>query len=176
MVGTPLPVTPLRRQIALHRTDARPAAEVVPFTIDFTTSFYFHREGRGLLLGMSDPDEEPASTSPTPTTGCPASARPSRRRAPRLLDVGLGNGWAGLYEVTPDHNALIGTLVDHADVLYATGFSGHGFLQAPAVGEVVRDLYLGRTPFVDTAPLSADRFAGDGARPEARGRPEVNLV
>jgi len=52
--------------------------------------------------------------------------------------------------------------------LYATGFSGHGFLQAPAVGEVIRDLYLGRTPFVDTTPLSADRFThGDAGRPES---------
>jgi len=43
---------------------------------------------------------------------------------------------------------------------YATGFSGHGFLQAPAVGEVVRDLYLGRAPFLDVSAFSADRFAG----------------
>ena len=50
--------------------------------------------------------------------------------------------------------------------LYATGFSGHGFLQAPAVGEVIRDQYLGRAPVVDTAPLSADRFTGSATRPE----------
>ena len=60
--------------------------------------------------------------------------------------------------------------------MYATGFSGHGFLQAPAVGEVVRDLVTGRQPFVDVTPLSVDRFAGDGAGPDAQGRPEVNLV
>jgi sarcosine oxidase subunit beta len=91
-----------------------------------------------------------------------------RVRAPRLLDVGLRGGWAGLYEVTPDHNALIGRSSTTPNVLYATGFSGHGFLQAPAVGEIIRDLYLGRTPFVDTTPLSADRFAhGDAGRPES---------
>jgi sarcosine oxidase, subunit beta len=51
--------------------------------------------------------------------------------------------------------------------LYATGFSGHGFLQAPAVGEVVRDLYLDRDPFVDVRPLRADRFtSAAGPRPE----------
>lgn len=51
--------------------------------------------------------------------------------------------------------------------LYATGFSGHGFLQGPAVGEVIRDLYLGRAPFLDVGPLSAERFAADAPRPEA---------
>lgn len=50
------------------------------------------------------------------------------------------------------------------------GFSGHGFLQGPAVGEVIRDLYPGRVPFIDVSPLSVDRFAADAARPE------VNLV
>ncbi|HZE03607.1 MAG TPA: FAD-binding oxidoreductase, partial [Solirubrobacteraceae bacterium] len=75
-------------------------------------------------------------------------------------------GWAGLYEVTPDHNAIIGEASGVARFLYATGFSGHGFLQGPAVGEILRDLVLGRPPVVDVAPLSADRFAGAGLRPE----------
>lgn len=77
-------------------------------------------------------------------------------------------GWAGLYEVTPDHNALIGRSDEVVNFLYATGFSGHGFLQAPAVGEIVRDLYLDRAPCVDVGPLSADRFrAGAEFRPES---------
>jgi sarcosine oxidase subunit beta len=67
-------------------------------------------------------------------------------------------GWAGLYENTPDHNALIGK-AEHLDgVFYATGFSGHGFLQGPAVGELMRDLYLGRESFMDPASFSAVRF------------------
>ena len=81
------------------------------------------------------------------------------RRAPALLDVGLAHRWAGYYEVTPDHNALIGEAPEASRFLYATGFSGHGFLQGPAVGEVVRDLYLRREPPVDVSSLSADRFA-----------------
>ena len=49
---------------------------------------------------------------------------------------------------------------------YATGFSGHGFLQGPAVGEVMRDLVLGNRPFVDVSGFRADRFTGTAARPE----------
>ena len=134
-------------------------------------AYYFHREGRGLLLGMSDPDQEPGFHLAYSDDWLPRLGAAIEARTPRLLDVGLGNGWAGLYEVTPDHNALIGRSSTTANVLYATGFSGHGFLQAPAVGEVVRDLHLDRTPFVDTAPLSADRFARDGA-----ARPESHIV
>jgi sarcosine oxidase, subunit beta len=170
MVDTPLPVTPLRRQIIF--TEPMPdLAQVVPFTIDFTTSFYFHREGRGLLMGMSDPDQEPGFHLDYSDDWLPRLGEAIALRAPQLLDVGLQNGWAGLYEVTPDHNALIGRSSNTGNVLYATGFSGHGFLQAPAVGEVVRDLYLGRTPFVDIGPLSADRFSRGAA-----GRPESHIV
>ncbi len=170
MVDTDLRVTPVRRQILF--TEPMPdLPPVVPFTIDFATSFYFHREGRGLLLGMSDPDQEPGFDLSYSDRWLPRLGRAMEARAPGLLDVGLGNGWAGLYEVTPDHNAVIGRSSTTPNFLYATGFSGHGFLQAPAVGEVVRDLHLDRTPFVDVTPLSADRF-GDGAAL----RPELHIV
>jgi sarcosine oxidase subunit beta len=90
----------------------------------------------------------------------------AERRLPELLEMGLAGGWKGYYEVTPDHNALIGEAAGVARFLYATGFSGHGFLQAPAAGEIVRDLVLRDEPFVDVSPLSVERFASGAARPE----------
>jgi len=170
MVGTALPVTPVRRQIVF--TEPMPdLPPVVPFTIDFATSYYFHREGRGLLLGMSDPDQEPGFHLSYSEQWLPRLGEAIEARTPALLDVGLGTGWAGLYEVTPDHNALIGRSSTTPNFLYATGFSGHGFLQAPAVGEVIRDLHLRRTPAVETGPMSAERFAGRSAL-----RPESHIV
>jgi len=170
MAGTALPVTPVRRQIVF--TEPMPELPpVVPFTIDFATSYYFHREGRGLLLGMSDPDQEPGFHLSYSEQWLPRLGEAIEARTPALLDVGLGTGWAGLYEVTPDHNALIGRSSTTPNFLYATGFSGHGFLQAPAVGEVIRDLHLRRTPAVETGPMSAERFAGRSAL-----RPESHIV
>ncbi|PBC60110.1 sarcosine oxidase subunit beta [Streptomyces sp. Tue6028] len=169
MAGVDLPVEPLRRQIAV--TEPVPGLPPgLPMTIDFTSSLYFHAEGPGLLLGMSDPDETPGFSTRTHDRWIPRLYEAMRHRAPALLDLRRTGGWAGLYEVTPDHNALIGEARSLSRFLYATGFSGHGFLQGPAVGEVVRDLYLGRAPFVDVGPLSADRFAADAPRHE------VNVV
>ncbi|MFF8904998.1 NAD(P)/FAD-dependent oxidoreductase [Streptomyces olivaceoviridis] len=166
MAGVDLPVRPLRRQIAV--TGPVPGLPpTLPMTIDFTTSLYFHREGPGLLLGMSDPDERPGFATDTHDRWIPRLAEAMRQRAPALLDAPRTGGWAGLYENTPDHNALIGEAPEVSRFLYATGFSGHGFLQGPAVGEVIRDLYLGRVPFLDISPLSAGRFAADAPRPEA---------
>ncbi|MFI7700491.1 NAD(P)/FAD-dependent oxidoreductase [Nonomuraea sp. NPDC049480] len=163
-VGVDLPVTPLRRQILV--TEPVPDLPPMAFTIDFGTTFYFHREGPGLLLGMSDPEETPGFKLDRSDAWLPRLGEAMARRAPALMETGIATGWAGLYEVTPDHNALIGTAPDVDGFIYATGFSGHGFLMCPAVGEVVRDLYLGRTPFVDVSGFDAGRFALSGARPE----------
>jgi sarcosine oxidase subunit beta len=165
MVGVDLPVEPLRRRIVT--TEAVPGLDpCTPFTIDFSSSFYFHGEGQGLLLGMSDPNETPGFTSSTSDDWLVGLGEAVERRAPALRDVGIAAGWAGLYEMTPDHNALVGEAEGLSRFLYATGFSGHGFLMGPAIGEVMRDLYLGRPPVVDVSSLTAARFAGTGLRPE----------
>ncbi|MER5394528.1 FAD-binding oxidoreductase [Saccharopolyspora sp. NPDC002686] len=164
-VGVELPVRPLRRQILV----TEPVADLpprLPFTIDFATSFYFHDEGPGLLIGMSDPDEEYGFNLSTDDRWLGRLSDAVARRAPRLAEVGVAHGWAGLYEVTPDHNALVGEADGPGRFLYATGFSGHGFLQGPAIGEVLRDLVLDRPPVVDVSALDVRRFAAAEIRPE----------
>jgi sarcosine oxidase, subunit beta len=168
-VGVDLPVTPLRRQILV--TEPVPGLDPhTPFTIDFDTSFYFHAEGRGLLLGMSDPDETPGFKLTRSDGWLPRLGEAIERRAPALAEIGIAGGWAGLYEMTPDHNALVGRAETVENFLYAAGFSGHGFLMGPAVGEVMRDLYLGEETFVNIGGLSAARFA------DLDVRPELNIV
>jgi sarcosine oxidase, subunit beta len=165
MVGVELPVDPLRRQILFTEAiDGLPAD--LPMTIDFETSFYFHREGPGLLMGMSHPSEEPGFSIERTEEWIPDLIEIVQRRAPRIADAGIRGGWAGLYEMTPDHNAVIGEAAEVSRFLYATGFSGHGFLQAPAVGEIMRDLVLRRPAFVDITPLSVERFHAAALRPE----------
>lgn len=174
MVGVHLPVSPVRRQILITEPlgadllDTLPMT--MPMTIDAATTFYLHREGPGVLFGMSYRGEEPGFRHDYSEDWLPDLMAAIERRCPALLDVGVAHRWSGLYETTPDHNALIGEAAAISRFLYATGFSGHGFLQAPAVGEVIRDLYLGRPPVVDVSPLTADRF-GAGVL-----RGEVNIV
>jgi sarcosine oxidase subunit beta len=165
LVGVRLPVRPLRRQIRV--TEPIPdLPERLPMTIDFGTTFYFHPEGAGLLVGMSDPDEEFGFRLSTSDGWLDGLAAAVSRRAPRLAEVGVARGWAGLYEVTPDHNAIVGEVTEVSRFLYATGFSGHGFLQGPAVGEVLRDLVLERDPAIDVSTLDVRRFAEHSARRE----------
>ena len=169
MAGVDLPVDPYRRQI-LYTSAVPGLPENLPMTIDFSSTFYFHGEGGGLLLGMSDPDETAGFKLTMSDAWLDRLASVMAVRAPQITDMPMAGGWAGLYEVTPDHNAIIGESKRPTRFLYATGFSGHGFLMGPAVGEVMRDLYLGASPFVDISPLSVERFT------ESRSRPEVNII
>ena len=158
LAGVPLDVRPERRRIAY--TGPLTASGPVPMTIDFSTGLYFHREGPGLMFGTSD-------VCDTQDEWLERAVPVLRRRAPALLEAPIAGGWWGDYEMTPDHNALIGEAPRAPGrFLYATGFSGHGFQMAPAVGEIVRDLYLGRPPFVDVSALAAGR----------EGRRERNVV
>jgi sarcosine oxidase subunit beta len=164
-VGLELPVQPVLREVGFTGpVSGLPGP--IPLTIDFSTGFYFHREGPGLLFGMADPEQEAGFDAATDPAWLERVLAVAERRLPALGDMGIAGGWKGYYEVTPDSNALIGEASGAGRFLYATGFSGHGFLQAPAVGEIVRDLVLEREPFVDVSPLSAERFAAGAVRPE----------
>lgn len=163
--GVRLPVEPvLREVVTTGPVVGLPGS--VPMTVDFSTGFYFHREGPGLLIGMADRDQPAGFDEPTDPSWLERVTEVAARRAPDFLDMGIAHGWKGYYEVTPDHNGLVGEAEHPSRFLYATGFSGHGFMQAPAVGEIIRDLVLGRRPFVDIEPLSVERFARSAPRPE----------
>ncbi|MFF1830639.1 NAD(P)/FAD-dependent oxidoreductase [Paenarthrobacter sp. NPDC058040] len=160
MAGVHLPIEPVRRQIGMTPQASRPLP-TVPFTLDLATTLYFHNYLNGMLLGISNQDQEPGFCREFDYQWLPAFNRAAEVVAPTLAHQDLDVGWAGLYENTPDHNAMIGSADAVSGFMYATGFSGHGFLQGPAVGELVRDMYLGRESFMDPEQFSAARFVGE---------------
>ncbi len=168
MAGVTLPVVPERRHIFIAQPapgaswdDAAYAGRTPRsrlMVIDFDTTFYFHREGGGLLFGMGDPTEQPGFDTTVKWDFLPAVTDVAVRRLPALGDASVTHAWAGLYEMTPDHNPVIGTL--GIDGLYAiSGFSGHGFQHAPAAGRLLADYMLGRDPHFDLSPFAFGRFA-----------------
>jgi len=169
LIGFDLPVEPVFREVGY--TGPAELPERFPLTVDFSTSLYFHREGPGLLFGLSDREQQPGFDAPPPERAwLEKVVEVAERRLPGLLEMGVAGGWRGYYDMSPDANALVGEAPGPSRFLYATGFSGHGFLQGPAIGEVVRDLVLGREPFVDVAPLGVERFE------RATPRPEHNVI
>jgi sarcosine oxidase, subunit beta len=162
LAGIDLPVEPLRRMLVPSEPfDGFPHSS--PMVIDMTNGFHFRPEGRGFLLAWNDPEE---------TSGYNTDFEPSfvekiltfaANRVPVFenLAVNPKRAWAGLYEMTPDHHAILGPAPGVPGFFLANGFSGHGVMHAPATGKIVADLILkGRTEVVDDASvLSLGRFA-----------------
>jgi glycine/D-amino acid oxidase-like deaminating enzyme len=151
--GVVLPVEGEKRWMWFSPEDGG-LPEHLPLTIDFSTSFYFHREGPGIVFGGKEQTLDEV-------------AEHGLRRLPLLADLPVQSSWWGYYEVSPDHNALVGGAPEPDGFFYATGFSGHGFQQAPAVGEHVAELIAGRQPTLDLSAFDAERFARGVTRPEA---------
>lgn len=157
MVGQPLPVEPVRRMIGI--TPQRPQAHAtVPFTLDLGTTFYMHNYYNGLLLGISH-KAEPGLNREWSYEWLEEFNNAASIVAPRLANPQLEAGWAGLYENTPDHNAIIGASNLVEGFYYITGFSGHGFLQGPAAGEFMADIISGSDSFLPVDAFSVDRFS-----------------
>ncbi|HEV7680146.1 MAG TPA: FAD-binding oxidoreductase [Candidatus Dormibacteraeota bacterium] len=166
MAGVEIPVRPFRRHIFV--TEPLPMSRPVPFTVDFHTSFYLHPEGDGLLLGMSDPDEPASFDTSVSWDFLEHLIEHATWRVPALQHAGIRTGWAGLYEVSPDNQAIVGESPELAGFWLCCGFSGHGFMQAPAMGHLLADMLLGREPEIDLSPFAPSRFGGGGALvPEA---------
>jgi sarcosine oxidase subunit beta len=157
MAGVALPVEPLRRQIfTTQPLDWLPPD--FPMVVDVGTGVYMHKESGGLLLGLADREEPPSFHTHVDLEFRDRVFLLAMERLPRLEDAAYRAGWGGLYEDTPDHNAILGEAKSLGGFYLANGFSGHGFMHSPAVGMVIADLVTGARPRVDVGSLALERF------------------
>lgn len=158
MAGVDIPITSLRRQMFT----TTPLPEIpgdLPFVIDFAQSLYFHREGSGLLIGMSNPDEKHGFDQTVDEEFELVNLEAAIARLPLVEKAGMVSHWAGLYEVTPDaHPFFSKTPVEGLFVV--GGFSGHGFMHGPVAGKLMSELILdGEFKTLDVSMLDLARFA-----------------
>lgn len=169
MAGLDVPVDPYRRHIFIAHPPATGRWEVPPsriMVIDFDTTFYFHREGAGVLFGMGDPNEQSTFDLTVQWDFLEQVTPVAVKRLPALAEAPIAHAWAGLYEMTPDANPIIGAADDLPGFFLITGFSGHGFQHSPAAGRILADIIAGRDPGMDLAPFALRRFGGSRAAGE----------
>jgi sarcosine oxidase subunit beta len=158
-----LPVRPLCRQLV----DVGPVADLphdLPMTIEDETTFHFRRRGDTLRLAMTEPQPRWTSDEVVDEELVADWRRRLASRYPPAGDAAVVRAWAGLYDMTPDVHPLIGWASD--GVYVACGFSGHGFMQSPAVGNAVAHELLQRDAPIDLAPYRLERFADGAVFPE----------
>lgn len=166
LAGLTIPVRPLKRHIWITEPfEAIPGP--IPQTIDFHSGFYFRKEHESVMWSGGDMLERWDYNTEVEWDQLQEAVEKAVRRVPVLAQARVLRGWAGLREVTPDHLPIIGPVPDLAGFVCATGFSGHGFMHAPAAGRLVAELLLDGHTFLDISPFRFDRFA-DPSRPPQR--------
>jgi sarcosine oxidase subunit beta len=169
MAGVKLPITPLRRQM-FTTSPLKEVPDDFPFVIDFARSLYFHREGEGLLIGMSNQNEQPGFEQNVDEDFELVNLDAAIERMPLVEKAQRASHWAGLYEVTPDAHPIYGET--NVNGFYVcTGFSGHGFMHGPISGKLMAEKILdGKFSSVDVSMLDLKRFE------EGRLIQEYNVV
>ena len=160
MAGVDVPVDPYRRHIFIAQANGGVPTNRI-MVIDFESTFYFHREGAGVLFGMGDKDEQPTFDQTVQWDFLPKVVEVAARRLPALADASVSHAWAGLYEVTPDANPLIGAAPEVQGLFHIAGFSGHGFQHSPAAGRILADLIAGVDTEFDLSPFAPGRFSAN---------------
>ncbi|HUK44892.1 MAG TPA: FAD-dependent oxidoreductase [Gaiellaceae bacterium] len=163
-VGVELPVRPLCRQLlATERLPSPPA--MLPMVVEAESGFHFRRRGDRLVLAMGD--AEPRWGFDTTVDESVFADRLERlaNRFPAATGLRIADAWAGLYDMTPDAHPILGRVAD--GVHAACGFSGHGFMQSPAVAQAIAEELLDGEASIDLSPYRLDRFADGSSFAEA---------
>jgi len=162
LAGMALPVEPMRRML-IPTEPFDGVSHAVPMVVDMTTGFHFRPESLGFLLAWNDPEEKTGFNTDFDPAFIEKVLTLAADRVPCFenLAVNPKRAWAGLYEMSPDHHAIIGPVPELNGFFCANGFSGHGAMHAPATGRMVADLICnGNTEVVDdVVMLSPERFA-----------------
>jgi sarcosine oxidase subunit beta len=161
--GVELPVRPLCRQL-FETTPLQRLAPKLPMVLESESGFHFRRYGDALRVAMHDAEPRWGFEQSVDESILPERLEQLARRFPAATGAGVARAWAGLYDMTPDAHPIIGFV---ADAVYAAcGFSGHGFMQSPAVGRAVAEELLDGEAELDLSPYRLERFAAGAVFPE----------
>lgn len=161
LASVEIPVEPLRRQIVKTEPFDQLSSRL-PMVIDMSTGFHFRPEGSTYLFAWPDPEETYGFRTDFDYGFIEKILTKAVSRVPAFVDIEVNprRCWAGMYEVTPDHHAIIGRAPGVEGMFLANGFSGHGVMHSPATGRIISDLILdGTSSFTDSQMLRAERFA-----------------
>jgi len=161
LCGVDLPVQPHPRQ-AFATAPLATLNGSLPLAVDLASGAYLHPQVTGgAVIGGNDRDTPSTYRAVVDWSRVESLAAGLTHRMPFLRDLRVVKGWSGLREMTPDDLAIVGPVEQVPGVWVAVGFSGHGFMQSPAVGSALAAWLTTGAPDLDLTPLALNRFRPD---------------
>ncbi len=161
--GVDLPIRPLARQL-LETEAIGGLPDDLPMVVEAESGFHFRRRDDCLRIAMADAVPRWGFEENVDESVFPDRLERLAHRYPPAGGTTFARAWAGLYDMTPDAHPIIGPVGDGLYV--ACGFSGHGFMQSPAVGRAVAEELLHGESSLDLSPYRLERFSGEAPFPE----------
>ena len=162
-LGVELPIRPLCRQL-LETSPLQELPAGLPMVVEAETGFHFRRRDDRLRVAMTDAEPRWGFEEVVDESVFDDRLRRLRHRYPAASEANIERSWAGLYDMTPDAHPIVGPVAD--GIYAACGFSGHGFMQSPAVGRALAELILEGETEYDLSPFALERFEGGATFPE----------
>ena len=164
MMGLDLPTRPVRHQIMA----GEPLAPFLrPMVVTLKDGFYMSQGPRGELIGGIT-ESEPHGSDQTRSGAAFCEQFSSRLVSlfPALSNARMMRQWAGFYDMSPDANPILDRVPGMENAFIACGFSGHGFMISPAVGEFMSCLITGKKPPFPLEPYRLSRLQQGSAKTE----------
>ena len=171
--GVSVPIFPYARSIL--ESQPIPKLATAPMVIEWESGFHFRPKGKAIRFAIPNItadgaiEKGPAGPPPAypgayaPLVPSPALEPWTRERAawrhPLFADVQIRSSWSCYYEMTPDDHPIVGAVPGVEGLYIAAGFSGHGFMHAPATARlIVEEMLDGSAQALDISDLSLERF------------------
>ncbi|HBI55564.1 MAG TPA: FAD-dependent oxidoreductase [Firmicutes bacterium] len=156
MAGVKLPTHPERHQILVTEAVAPVQG---PMVISLHHGIYCQQAPHGsFIMGFGDPNELKEHVITSTWHFLEEMAAKILPLLPPLAELRVVRQWAGLYNMSPDAQPILGEVPQLQGFYNAVGFSGHGFMLGPVTGRLMAELISGRQPHMDISPLSLERF------------------
>jgi sarcosine oxidase, subunit beta len=162
-----IPVKPYPRKILVTHSFQDGIPKEIPIIVDIDSTLAIGREGTSIILADNEPTEPNFKLQFPPDYDDRVISK-AIERVPALSKASISYSNAGLYEMTPDANPIISNVEPLEGLYCCAGFAGHGFMHAPAVGQLVAELIASSKPHLDISSYDIARFKAQSVSSEER--------
>jgi sarcosine oxidase, subunit beta len=157
LAGVNIPIKPYPRKILVTHSFSDSIPAEIPLIVDVDSTLAIGREGKGMIFADNEPTDSSFELSFTRDYDTRIISK-AVQRVPSLSNASVAYSDTGLYELTPDSNPIVSEIKRISGLYCCSGFAGHGFMHAPAIGGIMAEMIMEQDTQIDVSGYSFERF------------------